>query len=136
MAYHLLLGYLGDGLVFHALAYTQRSALAVVYGSVARPYVAALIRRGQQDAGVGGISRTIIVDATLCGRDDMLKNAALNLERLGVEATCVSANDWHASIDLLVIDADASFAGSLRDALLWLPFLKKATGIALLLDTG
>ncbi len=39
-------------------------------------------------------------------------------------------------IDLLVIDADASFAGSLNDAINWLPLLTQSTGVALLLDTG
>lgn len=62
-------GYLGAGLVFHALAYAQRPSITVIIGSISRPFVPGLIRRGQLDSSVGGFSRAILVDPSVqCGK--------------------------------------------------------------------
>jgi hypothetical protein len=64
---------------------------------------------------------------------------------LGIEVQCkdrpellvnVDSAGADGFIDLLVLDADASFRGSLRYAETWLPRITRATGLALILDTG
>ena len=66
------------------------------------------------------------------------RNAFPEVE-IWIERTDAAAKRWAtegaAPIDLLIIDADHSWAGSLRDALDWIPFLA-STGVAVLHDTG
>ncbi|KAJ8602298.1 hypothetical protein CTAYLR_007857 [Chrysophaeum taylorii] len=141
-------GFLGTGAVYYAMAYAQRASLAVVLGS-GGGFVPSLVRQAQLDAGLGDTARTVLVDkgGSNDGSPDYFDEdgggiqspfRALYPEVEVWKKTTDEARDSfrrEAAIDLLVVDADHSYAGSLRDALGWIELLAP-TGVAILHDTG
>jgi len=105
------------------------------------------VRQAQVDAGMAKLSRTLVVDANRgpFGRPDYLNDASEHLLRrefgdveVVVEDAVVAADTLfqkkNAVVDLVILDADHSHAGSLAAARAWLPKLSRA-GV-LVLNTG
>ena len=133
-------GFLGTGLLYHALAYSQRARLAVVLGS-GGGFAPAAVRQGQRDAGIGRASRTILVDGNVgpYGRPDYLVEGSAFRHMFPDIEVVVARTDDEAldfgPIDLLLVDADHSHAGAVADAVRWAHRLAPS-GVAVLHDTG
>jgi hypothetical protein len=119
--------FLGSGLLYYSLAYMSRARLCVCLGS-GGGFVPRLMRQAQRDLGLSN-AKTVLIDADIGSYGRPFWKKAVPLPRRAffirqfpeieiikdLTSNVANAHRDTWKIDYLHIDADHSYAGSLRD---------------------